>query len=380
MPGSEGLDSGLIADSVPQDIVAAEQVVETAELHRASFEGNAREYFGIWIVNMLLTLVTLGIYAPWAKVRRNRYFSANTVLIGRSFDYHATGGQLLKGWLIVAVYLVGYDFLSSFYPIASLVVAVIVMIVLPWIVNKGLRFKARMTSYSNIRFQFEGRLSRAYLSVLLGGLLSLFTLGLLAPVASLWYQRYLFNGIRYGDRSFRTEGRLWPLYKALFLPALIMIIGVVPAAVVAGYIMSREFSLIPDFYQHGEWWQAVVHALFSYAAAIPILLAYFFMTIIYRTGVRNVMWSAAFYDGKHRLVSDVPRLKYAWILLSNTVATLATFGLLRPWAGVRERKFLAVHTGLIVVGNLDEVRGNLSSAESAFGSEFLDSDGFDFGF
>ena len=38
------------------------------------FTGTAREYFGIWIVNILLTIVTLGIYSAWAKVRRMRYF------------------------------------------------------------------------------------------------------------------------------------------------------------------------------------------------------------------------------------------------------------------------------------------------------------------
>jgi uncharacterized membrane protein YjgN (DUF898 family) len=35
------------------------------------------EYFGIWIVNLLLSLVTLGIYTAWAKVRRLRYFYGN---------------------------------------------------------------------------------------------------------------------------------------------------------------------------------------------------------------------------------------------------------------------------------------------------------------
>ena len=349
-------------------------------LHRATFNGDAREYFGIWIVNTLLTIVTLGIYAPWAKVRRIRYFSANTVLIDRSFDYHATGGQLLKGWLLVGVYIIGYDLLSSFYPIASLVVALVLTVVLPWIVNNAFRFKARVTSYSNIRFQFQGRLSRAYLSILLGGLLGLFTLGLLAPVASLWYQRYIFNGIRYGDRSFKTECRLWPLYKALFFPAVIMIVGVTPAFMVVGYIMSRELSVMPNFYEYGEWWRAVIHALVKYVAIIPTLLAYYFMLIIYRTGVRNASWSATLYDGKHRLVSDVPRLKYAWILLSNTIATIATLGLLRPWAAVRERKFVAMHTGLWVLGDLEEVRGQVNASESAFSSEFLDSDGFDLGF
>ena len=65
--------------------------------HRVTFTGKASEYFGIWIVNVLLTILTLGIYSAWAKVRRNRYFFGNTVLLGRSFEYHARGLQILVG-------------------------------------------------------------------------------------------------------------------------------------------------------------------------------------------------------------------------------------------------------------------------------------------
>ena len=55
------------------------------------FRGNGGEYFRIWIVNLLLTIVTLGIYSAWAKVRRLRYFYGNTFLDGQSFD--TTGGR-----------------------------------------------------------------------------------------------------------------------------------------------------------------------------------------------------------------------------------------------------------------------------------------------
>ncbi len=61
------------------------------------FHGNAREWFGIWIVNLLLSIVTLGIYSAWAKVRARKYFYQNTYVADRNFDYHATGLQILIG-------------------------------------------------------------------------------------------------------------------------------------------------------------------------------------------------------------------------------------------------------------------------------------------
>ena len=65
------------------------------------FRGNGGEYFRIWIVNLLLTIVTLGIYSAWAKVRRLRYFYGNTFVDGHSFEYHGQPLAILKGRLIV---------------------------------------------------------------------------------------------------------------------------------------------------------------------------------------------------------------------------------------------------------------------------------------
>ncbi|MET2872051.1 DUF898 family protein, partial [Exiguobacterium profundum] len=57
---------------------------------RLRFIGSGSEYFRIWIVNLLLTIVTLGIYSAWAKVRTLQYFYRNTQLAGSSFDYHGS--------------------------------------------------------------------------------------------------------------------------------------------------------------------------------------------------------------------------------------------------------------------------------------------------
>ncbi|MDR3346857.1 MAG: DUF898 domain-containing protein, partial [Campylobacteraceae bacterium] len=49
---------------------AAPKVFENT---RFEFRGNATDFFAIWFVNLLLSLITLGIYSPWAKVRNNQY-------------------------------------------------------------------------------------------------------------------------------------------------------------------------------------------------------------------------------------------------------------------------------------------------------------------
>ena len=64
--------------------------------HSFEFKGKGGEYFSIWIVNVLLSIVTLGIYSAWATVRTRRYFYANFKLAGEGFEYHADLFKFLK--------------------------------------------------------------------------------------------------------------------------------------------------------------------------------------------------------------------------------------------------------------------------------------------
>lgn len=79
----------------PSNVFAKE-----TEFQKLQFTGTATDYFGIWIVNIFLTVLTLGIYSAWAKVRRRRYFQGHTLLEGNGFGYHATGKQIFLGRLL----------------------------------------------------------------------------------------------------------------------------------------------------------------------------------------------------------------------------------------------------------------------------------------
>jgi uncharacterized membrane protein YjgN (DUF898 family) len=71
------------------------------------FSGNGLEYFRIWLVNVALSILTLGVYSAWAKVRTNRYFWRHTHLDATSFDYVANPVAILKGRLLVLGFFLG---------------------------------------------------------------------------------------------------------------------------------------------------------------------------------------------------------------------------------------------------------------------------------
>src|SRR5258707_2578357 len=80
------------------------------------FTGNGAEYFGIWIVNLLLTIVTLGIYSAWAKGRRLQYFFPPTEVAGSRFHFSGRRCRSLGGCRLA---LAGLDVFDYFVAVRS---------------------------------------------------------------------------------------------------------------------------------------------------------------------------------------------------------------------------------------------------------------------
>lgn len=347
----------------------------SGKLERASFTGNAREYFGIWIVNVLLTIVTLGIYSAWAKVRRNRYFYGNTVIADRAFDYHAEGRQIFLGRVIVVGFFIITNILTTIFPPFGLILFFVILFALPWLIQRSLRFSARVTSYRNVRFNFTGSTGGAFVSVLLGSMVASISFGILAPLSSRWVWRYVFNNLHYGDRPFATDPKIGSLYRVWILPAALIVIGTL-LIVGIGFAAAAATQAMSET----EMLDSMAGFSSIHWGILFVFVAYGLAGLLYRIGVRNVVFSATTLDGKHQLVSDAPRFQYAWIAISNVIVTVLTLSLMRPWAAVRMARFMAIHTGVIVVGDLGEVLSSMEASGSAVSAEYLDLEGFDFGF
>ena len=359
--------------------VSGASQAQSGEFHRVSFTGKASEYFGIWIVNVLLTIITLGIYSAWAKVRRNRYFYGNTVLLGRAFEYHAKGLQILIGRLLVIAGLVILNLIAVFVPILALLPTVVILIALPWLVAKGLRFSARVTRYRNVRFDFVGGAGGAFKAFILGGFLAIITLGILTPLASRWGARYVGSNLRYGGKVVDTDPALGAIYKQFLFSILIALIGLA----VVGAVVYANFSLIfamietPGLLTPDQQMPLIAMMVVAY---VVVFATFGIAGLFYRAGVRNIIWSSSTFDGRHRFMSDMSRRRYAWIAISNLIVTLLTLGLMRPWAAVRMARYTWQHTGVTIAGDVGELMGQIEAQGSAVGSEFLDIEGFDFGF
>jgi uncharacterized membrane protein YjgN (DUF898 family) len=126
------------------------------------FVGSGSEYFRIWIVNLLLTLVTLGLYYPFAKVRRLRYFHGATEVGGAPLSFHADPWKMFRGYVLVALMLAAYTGAGQFSATAGAIAFLIVAALWPALWHSSMRFRLANTGWRGLRFRYTGTRGAAY--------------------------------------------------------------------------------------------------------------------------------------------------------------------------------------------------------------------------
>ncbi|KAF1046263.1 MAG: Inner membrane protein YjgN [Herbaspirillum frisingense] len=213
-PSPSSTPSGFGNDAFPATPATA---VAPPNPERFVFTGRGSEYFRIWIVNLLLSIITVGIYSAWAKVRRLRYFYDNTKVADTSFDYHGNPIAILKGRVVAVVLLVAYNAAIAISPILGLIAVIAIALAAPWLIWRSLQFKLYNTSYRGIRFGFRGNAGGAYKNFLLWPVLGMLSVYLLAPMAHQRFKRFQHNESRFGTTYFSFHGSVGAFYKTYLI-------------------------------------------------------------------------------------------------------------------------------------------------------------------
>ena len=339
--------------------------------NRMTFEGSGSEYFRIWIVNLALNIVTLGIFSAWAKVRSRRYLYGNTFITGHNLDYHGQPVRILIGRLIAIGLLALYYITTIVSGWLILLWIPLVVLAAPELVRRGLRFNARNTSYRNLRFDFHGSYWAALLAFVIWPALSTSSAFLLLPLGHRARLNYQMNNLTLGGRSFFVEilaRQIYALYLVALIPFLVMSDLAWDGIGYVARMNKGVANMLPD--------SILGYVLFS----APFVIAFALIYPVVKTLALNIALNRMTLDGDYRFDSEMTYPGLAWMALSNLVLTLATLGLFHPWARVRMMRYLT--RNLTIVGS-PQMDGFLSSAQasgSAVGEEVAGLLDMDIGF
>src|SRR5450631_363612 len=337
------------------------------------FNGNGAEYFGIWIVNLLLTIVTLGIYSAWAKVRRLQYFYRHTEMAGSSFDFHGSPTKILVGRLIALVMLIGYNYSVRLQSRMTIVIVLLLAVVMPWLLRNSFRFRLYNTSWRGTRFHFRGTVAGSYRVFLLNRFLTLITLYVMAPFTHQRLKAYQHDNSWFG----RTRCSFHARPGQFYLIYLLLLATFVVFAIVIGFSgIGGAFASMSQAQKHGGHAnpQAVFRALaILYGALILLGVS---IGPLFHALITNLIWNNTRL-GEHRIECRISPLILAWITLSNFVLVILTLGLFIPWASVRLAKLQLDSVRLLPAGDLQEFVAAEPESLGAVGEEAATAFDFD---
>lgn len=307
--------------------------VTAPRTHGFEFRGNGTEYFKIWIVNLCLSILTLGIYSAWATVRNRRYLYGSSYLMDSAFDFHASGSQILRGRLFAVALFGLYVALGQWAPLWQGVLVLVLLPFLPWVIVQARRFNTTQTSWRGVRFGFERAYWPAAREFLLWPLLIPFTLGLIFPYIYFRQHRFFVDNSRFGQDKFRLEATPGWFYGA--------ILGVGAASALVAIVAALAgFMALGLAFPGGSEGTANAGAAVTFALGFAVVVYGVMLVggIVLRTLLLNHVWSQVrIRGGQFGLALGI--VPMVWIALSNVVLIVATLGLATPWAKVRMLRY-----------------------------------------
>jgi uncharacterized membrane protein YjgN (DUF898 family) len=324
------------------------------------FTGSAGEYFRIWIVNLCLTLFTLGIFSAWAKVRKKRYFYSHTLIDGTPFQYLGQPIPILKGRVIAAT-LFGVWYTTTHYVTSLLPFVMVAAFVLaPWVMVRAAAFNARYSAFRNMSFSFAGTYLGAAKVMYGWAIVTLLTLGI---AFSWWQQRlkqYMVGQTGYGGVNGEFAATGGQFFKTYFIAGLLFSAAVFGASLMFGIGAAAG---------GGKSFMPVVLLVGIYAIYV---MAYAYI----QARITNLVWNNTRLGPLH-FRSSIGVRSLLKLYLTNALAILASAGLLIPWATMRTLKYRADHLSVIAAGDLEKFRGSEDTSVKAVGAEVGDFFDFD---
>ncbi len=179
------------------------------------FNGSGGTLFGLTIVNTLLTVITLGLYYPWAKVKYLKFYYQNLTLSNDHFSFHGTGAEMFKGFIKAFLLIIG---LLGIYGICVAVkvpfLALVGMLVyltgfiflIPISLHGTYRYRLAKTSWRSIHFGYRGNITELIKLFLKGFGLTLVTFGIYSSWFEINLRKYIYKHIRFGNAKFNFTG------------------------------------------------------------------------------------------------------------------------------------------------------------------------------
>jgi uncharacterized membrane protein YjgN (DUF898 family) len=322
--------------------------------------GQGGRIASIFFANLVLSILTLGIYRFWGIVRMRRYVWTHLAPLGDRLEYAGTGGELLRGFLVVMIMLVplwllgiGGEFLSVLHPWLTVAVPATQFAILVFLLAAGRhaarRFLASRTIWRGIRLVVTGSPWRCARVQFLWFLATLLSLGLARPWALAVEARWSLGRLHLGTQPFVFTGCARQILRPYFASYILALLSLVLAGLVVAMLWQSDAVDVlsglagPDGPTTKP--ELILLAFTRIAIALvaplalvsPLLLLAWFS---FAAALIRWRWENLAFGGARLALADVTGWSVARLQLGNLFLLWISLGLLYPVVVRRRIEFL----------------------------------------
>ena len=185
------------------------------------------------LINGLLTIVTLGLYGPWAFCRIYGWKAHNTLVDGTPSRFSGTGGGLFALYLL-HLFLLPMVTFGFYYPVGM---------------YRFHAWKEEHTLYGGKTTSFGAGLGQYIKICLLTWILNSITFGLFSPWSLCMLYRWQTGGLMVGDKElvdhFPLVGTSWRAVVITFLMGLLLVAA-------AGFFVVEHIQFLMQLHSQGS--------------------------------------------------------------------------------------------------------------------------------
>ncbi|MFN9475943.1 YjgN family protein [Acidovorax sp.] len=412
------------AGAAPVSTFAAQDI----NAHPLEFTGSGGEYFRVWIVNVLLTILTLGFYTPWARRRTAQYFYGHTVVAGSPLEFTAQQGRMVKGFIILVMISIAYQIAVNTGQDTAVGVFLLAGALLsPFIWGSAMRFRLGSTRWRGLRLQFTAPWREVYkaswpvfaialvwfgvffgiqylapesasalqeladessdadLPTMTAGIWGLLAMGLLLSIMCVIRLEYNYKSLLVLRTQVGAEtGRWKPVYmdfiKVWLATVAVFLLFAIGVTVVVGVLAGGTAALFIDDAKNRSFALIMVAIVVGIFGGIFMLLLTSAPARAYREArMFQLMWDNIGLSQVARFKCGLRTRSFVLLRIKNLFLTLLTLGLYRPFARVSEYRMKAESVTLHVKGGVDQVTGAMvrQQQQGGIGDALADAAGLD---
>ncbi len=399
---------------------------QNIDAYPLEFTGTGGEYFRVWIVNVLLSIVTLGIYTPWARRRTAQYFYSHTLVAGSPLEFTAQQRRMVVGFVLLMLITLAYNIAVNTGQ--DLAVGLFLLggaLLAPFIWASAMRFRLGATRWRGLRLQFTASWKEVYtaswpvfaialiwfgvffgLQMLspelaqaldavedesekmpmpsftpaMGGLI---TLGVVLTLLCFIRLEFNYKSLLVLRAQLGAErGRWKPVYmdfvKVWLATVLVFILSVVLLFLVGTLLAGGTMALGAGLGSRLGMWLFVLVFV-----AIIGGVAFFFLASAPARAYREarmfqLMWNNIGVSHVARFKCHLPTSSYVWLRIKNLLLTVITLGFYRPFARISEYRMKCESVTLHVKGGVEQVAGAMvRQQQGGLGDALADAAGLD---